>query len=418
MSKQIQTINKRILLVPQYMRNFSCIGPDCEDSCCFGWRVTIDEATYKKYNRVHDAELSPLFSKKVNRVRSNSNPNNFAKIKMEQNGGCPFLSEEKLCNIQLKLGEGYLSHTCSTYPRTLNLVSGILERSCTMSCPEAARLALLNPNGMEFDEVEEIVHNDSIISNKINTKNKSNTEKIEKYFWELRIFTIQVLQNRSYALWERLILLGMFYKKIEECIQNNQVENIPQQITLYTEVIKQGSLREGLVNIPTQYNIQMKLTKELTDERFRQGINNQRFMDCFNEMIQGIQYVPDGKIEDVMEHYTASCNDYYQPFINEHEYIIENYLVNYVFKNLFPFSGYQSVFDDYVMLVVHYAMIKLHLIGMAGFHKGLNKDLVILLIQSFSKTIEHNSMFLRGIFNLLKDNGFTTMAYMSILIKN
>jgi lysine-N-methylase len=287
-----------------------------------------------------------------------------------------------------------------------------------MSCPEAARLALLNPNGMEFDEVEEIVHNDSIISNKINTKNKSNTEKIEKYFWELRIFTIQVLQNRSYALWERLILLGMFYKKIEECIQNNQVENIPQQITLYTEVIKQGSLREGLVNIPTQYNIQMKLTKELTDERFRQGINNQRFMDCFNEMIQGIQYVPDGKIEDVMEHYTASCNDYYQPFINEHEYILENYLVNYVFKNLFPFSGYQSVFDDYVMLVVHYAMIKLHLIGMAGFHKGLNKDLVILLIQSFSKTIEHNSMFLRGIFNLLKDNGFTTMAYMSILIKN
>jgi lysine-N-methylase len=418
MSKQIQTKTKRTLLVPQYMSNFTCIGSSCEDSCCVGWRVAIDEVTYRKYKRVTDSEFFPLFEKKVNRVRSNSNPYNFAKIKMEKNGGCPFLSEEKLCKIQLKLGEEYLSQTCSTYPRILNQVNGILEKACTMSCPEAARLALLNPNRMEFDEVEEMVDNHSVISKNIKTNNNSNVNNVEKYFWELRIFTIQVLQNRSYALWERLILLGMFYKKIEECIESNQVDNIPQQIAAYTQVINQGSLREGLANIPTQYDIQMMLTKELTDKRFKQDINNQRFMDCYNQMMQGIQFTTEGKIEEVMEHYSASYHVFYQPFINEHEYILENYLVNYVYKNLFPFSGYQLFFDDYVMMVVHYAMIKLHLIGMAGFHKGLNTDLVIKLIQSFSKSVEHSSLFLRGIFNLLKENGYTTMPYMAILIKN
>ncbi|HIG18403.1 MAG TPA: aminotransferase class III-fold pyridoxal phosphate-dependent enzyme, partial [Candidatus Handelsmanbacteria bacterium] len=32
----------------RYLTRFSCIGSECEDDCCHGWRVDIDEATYKK----------------------------------------------------------------------------------------------------------------------------------------------------------------------------------------------------------------------------------------------------------------------------------------------------------------------------------------------------------------------------------
>ena len=47
---------KRRVLMPQYMAKFRCIGSECEDSCCVGWRVTVDEDTYKKYRRVKDPE--------------------------------------------------------------------------------------------------------------------------------------------------------------------------------------------------------------------------------------------------------------------------------------------------------------------------------------------------------------------------
>ena len=98
---------------------------------------------------------------------------------------------------------------------------------------------------------------------------------------------------------------------------------------------------------------------------------------------------------------------------------MENYLVNYVFKNLFPFSGEKHIFDNYVMLIVHYAMIKMLLIGMAGFHKEKFKtEHVIKLIQSFSRTVEHNSAYLKKVNKLLRDNKFNTMPYMAILIKN
>ncbi len=412
-----QPIKKKLMLVPQYMQNFSCIGSDCEDSCCTGWRVNLDEATYKQYNRVRDTELTPLIEKHVNRVRSNASTNNYGKIKLEKDGSCPFLSEQKLCSIQLKLGEQFLSSTCSTYPRILNQVNDVFEKSATTSCPEVARLALLNPNGIEFDEIEEFVDSRSITHKTIKTNNKT-SNKVDKYFWELRIFTIQVLQNRSYSLWERLIILGMFYQRVDEMIQTKNIDDIPRQIWVYSALIEDESLRNDLSNIPARYQVQMDLTKKLSDVRYLQGISNKRYLECFNETLLGIHCVEGTSIETMSEHYTAAYADYYEPFMNDHHYILENYLVNYVYKNMFPLGGHQSVYEAYVVMIVHYAMIKLHLIGMAGFHKGLTTDLAVKLIQSFAKTVEHNSLYVRNIFNLLKDNGYTSIAYISILIKN
>jgi lysine-N-methylase len=103
--------------------------------------------------------------------------------------------------------------------------------------------------------------------------------------------------------------------------------------------------------------------------------------------------------------------------MDEHEYILENYLVNYVYKNLFPL-GRKSVSEDFIMLVVHYSMIKLILIGMSRHHKGLTTELVIKVIQSFAKTVEHNNGFLDKVYSILEEEGFATMGHMAILIKN
>ncbi|MCT4508866.1 MAG: hypothetical protein N4A48_08905 [Tepidibacter sp.] len=106
--------------------------------------------------------------------------------------------------------------------------------------------------------------------------------------------------------------------------------------------------------------------------------------------------------------------------MNEKEYILENYLVNYVFENQFPFVDINStVFENYVMMVIHYSLIKLNLIGMIGYHKeSFCDEHIVKLIQSLAKNVEHNKKFLNHIKELLKKNNATSMAYMSILIKN
>lgn len=410
-------IKTRQLLVPQYMREFSCIGSACEDSCCIGWRVDIDEDTYKKYKKSRDLELKPLFEKNVTRQRSKSSAMSYAKIRMENEGRCSFLSEENLCKVQLNIGAEFLSNTCTVYPRSINSINGVVEKSATMSCPEAARLALLNPSGIEFDQIEELADTRGFITKQLITNNSKYTNKVQKYLWELRIFSIQVIQDRTYTLAERLIILGMFYQKVQEQIDQGDVHVIPSTIAKFTNLMANHGMKDLLVEIPTLLEVQMELCKELVDYRYALGINSQRYIECLTEMLEGIQYTKEATVEEVTEHYKKAFEEFYEPFMTEHEYILENYLVNYVFKNLFPL-GQKTLFDDYVMLVIHYSMIKLHLIGMAGFHKGLTTDLIIKLIQSFAKTVEHNNTNLQKMFDLLKANEFTTMAYMAILIKN
>ena len=123
-------------------------------------------------------------------------------------------------------------------------------------------------------------------------------------------------------------------------------------------------------------------------------------------------------MENIAARYKEAYVSFYKPFMEEHGYIFENYLVNHVFKNLFPCGGRKSVFDEYVSMVLHYALIKMHLIGMAAFHQVLTPDLAVRLIQTFSRTVEHNRTYLNRIEDLLKNNGFATLPYMAILIRN
>ncbi|MFK7694750.1 flagellin lysine-N-methylase [Paenibacillus sp. HJGM_3] len=407
------------LLVPEYMQRFSCTGSQCEDTCCSGWVISVDKQTYKKYNNIKHKELSKQFDQHIKRNRKDPIDATYAKINLNQDGFCPFLSEEKLCGVQQKLGEIYLSNVCATYPRVSNSINGIIEKSGTISCPEMAKLVLLNPEGIEFIETQEPEITRNIISTKMKTDHPAIVSIIEHYFWELRIFTIQVLQNRNYSVQDRFIIIGLFYKKLQDMLDTDPSTNPSQMIAMFTNLIEAGDLRQQLSEIPVQYAIQMELLKELADQRFNQFINSKRYMECFAEFLHGLGYTSKATVEEIAETYEYAFKQYYEPLMNQHEYIIENYLVNYVYKTVFPVRRTDSIFDEFVYMVLHYSLIKLHLIGMAAYHKeSFNIDHVVKLIQSFGRTIEHNTLYFKDIMNLITENNYKSMAYMSILIKN
>ena len=54
----------------RYMGRFSCIGPDCESSCCDGsWEVSVDQYAYKKLRRtMRRSGQQAQFHSKVERV--------------------------------------------------------------------------------------------------------------------------------------------------------------------------------------------------------------------------------------------------------------------------------------------------------------------------------------------------------------
>lgn len=291
-----------------------------------------------------------------------------------------------------------------------------MERSLTLSCPEAARLALLNPEPMVFEQVLEPSDGRNTSVDTLDTQALKYAQKFERHFWTVRAFVIEMLQNRSYAVWERLVILGLFMQKLEELRKENP-HGIPEAVERYKSLLADESLRASLSEIPSQQVVQYKLAKELVVERFRQSISVKQYLTCLKECLAGLEVTSEATVAEVAARYVQAYEEYYLPFMAEREYIFENYLVNHVFKNRFPL-GSRGPFGEYVMLVIHYAMIKMHLIGMAAYHKGLTEELVIKLVYSFARTIEHNPVYLNRIYQLLEQSGLATMPYMAILIKN
>ncbi|WP_313233167.1 flagellin lysine-N-methylase [Tissierella praeacuta] len=409
---------KVITLIPRYFKEFKCIGTGCKDSCCIGWRVSIDKDTYKKYKKNKDLELRDIFMKNITRNRKSTEDETYGKIKMNENGECPFLDNKKLCKIQLKLGEEYLSNVCKIYPRKINLINNNLEKSLEMSCPEAVRICIMNRNIMEFDYIEEEFDDSVRISYAINDKGNHFKNEKYKYFWDIRIFSIGILQNRNFRLNERIILLGIFYKKVQELMEKNKYKHIPDIINQFNNMVRDGELKHNIENIPTNIEIQVVIANEFTVENVMKGITNCRYLECLEETLSGLRYKGNNSVEDIKELYSEGYRDYYEPYIKEKEYILENYLVNEYFGNCMPFGKFKTIWDSYIYICIIYSMLKLHLIGISLYNKELNDDIVLKLIESFSRVSLHDQQYIQYIIDLIKENKFDTLSYLTIMVKN
>lgn len=402
--------------VPAYLKDFRCIGSPCEDNCCIGWDVDFDKKSYQKYAKIKDGELGKLFSTSVKpNADSYSDDVDFASVRLRKNKVCAFLNEEHLCKIQLRFGETYLSNVCATYPRYTNHVNDVYEHSATVSCPEAARIILGNPLGISFVMGEEIHGTRHIITYEADTRARANPLRV-RYLLELREFSIELLQDRSKPLRTRILFLGKFCDAVRLIEMKKSKTEIPllietfrKQYRTYTGPKKGngGAVGTGQLTLLKDVISSLNVFSE---------IDSRRYIDYTREFIKGIG------IEDENSNMAETIRQegfqkYYAPFMEKREYLLENYLVNFVFKDLFPAAEGLDAFDAYMMLVIRFSLIKLHLIGIGIHRKGLTEETVVGFIQAFSKTVEHHKTYLESIADHMIQSKYNSIQYMTLLLQ-
>ncbi len=412
---------KRKTRTPAYLRNFKCIGSPCEDNCCIGWDVDFDKKSYQKYVKVKAGELGQLFKTCIQpNPEAFSDEVDFATVKLKKKKVCPFLNEKHLCKIQIQMGESALSNVCATYPRYTNQIDGIYEHSATVSCPEAARLILRNPEGLSFTVGEESAAVRCILTYGADTRDKGNPPRV-RYLLELRDFSIARIQDRRFPLRERILLLGEFFAGFQEEGKGKKKGEVPTLISAFNKKIIVENLKPMAAATVTDYAKQMDLLKQITDAlNVFTEIDSQRYVAFTQEFLKGIR--PAGKSKGAPEEegvrVAQAYRDYYEPFMKDHEYLLENYLVNFMFKDLFPAAEGETPFDAYMMLVIRYALVKMHLIGIGAHRKGLTEETVVGFIQAFSKTVEHHKTYLENIAAHMISRKYNTLKYMGILLKD
>ena len=118
------------IVTPAYYKDFKCIAGACTDTCCAGWDVDVDEASYKHYKKVKGS-----FGKRLKSVMVPSEDGGCTFTL--NNGRCPFLNDNNLCDLYIELGEDKLCETCAEFPRFINEYGSVREIGIAPSCKTA-----------------------------------------------------------------------------------------------------------------------------------------------------------------------------------------------------------------------------------------------------------------------------------------
>ena len=119
---------------PNYYKKFKCSAGSCQHTCCAGWVIGIDKDSLARFK---------------------ADPDVACKIKdgcfvLEEDGRCPFLRDDNLCEMIIRHGENYLCDICKEHPRFYNEFDDHTEAGIGLVCEEACRLVLNHDGAFEL----------------------------------------------------------------------------------------------------------------------------------------------------------------------------------------------------------------------------------------------------------------------------
>ena len=373
------------------MVDFKCIAGACEETCCAGWYIAIDETTYKKYKKVKHPEMKKKLEKELVTKKGNS-PECVAKIKLKNNR-CAFLDKDNLCEIYSTLGENYLSETCTMYPRNTNDLGERVELSLALSCPQAARIVLLQKELIQFTTGEEEPL--PVVGAKLGLKTKA-PKHFEDYLLLMRQVLIAIWQESGYNIeqkWQRFeAVMKRFYhyqcqrdgKKLAEYIKEMQNDGY-SKIKLQENSLLDEYLSEKKAKLLLSSLIQIRASKKWPSASYEAW---------YNQVLQGLGEKLDAKAYKKGE-------EIFEEALKKSPYIFENYFVSYIYERLVPINQ-KTVKESLEEMILYYACIRLHLIGIASDKGYLEENDIVSLIQSFTRVFDHNELYRMQIKKLIQ----------------
>ena len=180
------------MITPDYYKKFRCIGSECKNNCCCGeWEIEVDDDALERFGKI-GGEFG-------GKVRNSINSEN---VFIRENGRCPMLSENGLCEMVLNGEE--LCTVCDEYPRFTEFFDDYVERGISLSCEAAAEIILNNNESFQLD----------------GTTGECD-EEIFELLYSARDKVIEILQDKSKDICTRIRLVLDYGEKLQEKINNN-----------------------------------------------------------------------------------------------------------------------------------------------------------------------------------------------------
>ena len=305
---------KIFLLKPQYLDEFKCDGARCNAFCCQdAWNIFIDAATYEKYSAL------PHASEILRHLRRYSDDRYCI---VAEKKSCPFLGEDNLCRLQKAHGENYLSQVCASYPRLITRFENFLEVALSPTCPVAAEL-IFRRESLRFEVVE--------ASEKFLRLGESHILQGIPHDFAPLIFNVQlamasILQLRRLTIDQRLIVLGFFLNRIEELLFGGKLDcaALKRLSAIYT------SEKFFAQDVPLMLSV----------AKFNAAAHEKFMREVFAALEENFIDIGDAQLPA------------------ELELPAENFLVNEIFLNAYPFCVDASLVQNFGVFAATYKVFE------------------------------------------------------------
>lgn len=302
-------------VIPSYCKNFKCIADKCNDNCCIGWGIYIDDDTAEFYKNV-SGEFGERLKKEINFGDENY-------FMLNENDRCPFLNKNNLCDIITNLGEEHICDICDKHPRFFEWFHDVTEMGVGLCCEEACRLLFKDSEPITFETVIE--------------PGEPDNEDYDEYFYEqllrARKILFAIAQNRNYTLQKRLILMPTMALDIQKCIDNEDFELLEVVNTQYTAWTFCDRLHNYITVNQKEFDVKKYLTQFLGLIENLIPINEEWDIHLKNVI---------SKIDDIADNYSAFL-EYYKDRMYEYEHLLVYFIYRYFMKTVFDYDALSKV---------------------------------------------------------------------------
>lgn len=209
------------LRYPQYYESFSCIAGQCEDTCCAGWEIDIDDASYEYYMQLPGKPGDRIRAAIKEYQQEDEDIYESHGFILQEGMRCPFLNENNLCDIILELGEDAICDVCTYTPRNFLEYGNAREISISPSCAEAGRLILGSSRRVELVERE--------CDEELELEESAEELMLAEKIRTARDRAIELLQNRSRSLEYRICDFIFYAKRVQEHLNRNDLAGMSGQ---------------------------------------------------------------------------------------------------------------------------------------------------------------------------------------------
>jgi lysine-N-methylase len=347
-------------------------------------------------------------------IKSNPVPTdrNTASILLQKEGGsCPFLSGG-WCEIQNTLGEEWLSNVCAAYPRQHVKLGDELFQSMSLSCPEAARLALLDRDAFDFEAPVLKIRQEDVLN--VSSPWNLSLDQMQ----QLHTFSIQIVRTSGLKLWERLVCLGLFCENLGVYFRSNQFEGVESVLTGIESLICSGQVSEVTQLFEASYGIQSTFFRSLW-LLGRNPLANQYQLSLQNIVDRAVlidEHLSDDIAQKLADQYELGLKKLDHLLQDDHPFL-EHAVLNDMLQDLFPFSGAEPM-HNFFKLITRFGFLRWILANVC-FELGdqANLEDLVQSAQQFYRKFRHNPLFANALHESLNKAGWATLEKAMPILK-